>query len=93
MRFHLTAEATAHGFAYAVPATFSGIVGDGRGERSQAPANQLIWDLDPTSLPGSRPRDHGRRQATASFGADRMTRRQILPRISSDVLDVSDRAE
>jgi hypothetical protein len=36
MRFQLTAEATAHGFAYAVPATFTGIVGNGRGERSQA---------------------------------------------------------
>jgi hypothetical protein len=35
MRFHLTAEATAHGFANAVPATFTGIVGNGRGERSQ----------------------------------------------------------
>jgi hypothetical protein len=33
MRFQLTAEATAHGFAYAVPATFTGIVGNGRGER------------------------------------------------------------
>jgi hypothetical protein len=36
MRFHLTAQATANGFAYAVPATFSGCVGYGRGERSQA---------------------------------------------------------
>jgi hypothetical protein len=33
MRLHLTAEATAHGFAYAVPATFTGFVGYGRGER------------------------------------------------------------
>jgi hypothetical protein len=32
MRFHLTAEATAHGFAHAVPATFTGIVGYGRRE-------------------------------------------------------------
>jgi hypothetical protein len=36
MRFHLTAAATAHGFAYAVPATFTGIVGYGRAERSSA---------------------------------------------------------
>ena len=36
MRFHLTAQATAHCFAYAVPATFTGIVGYGRGERSSA---------------------------------------------------------
>jgi len=36
MRFHLTAQATANGFAYAVPATFTGIVGYGRGERSRA---------------------------------------------------------
>jgi DNA invertase Pin-like site-specific DNA recombinase len=36
MRFHLTAQATAHGFAYAVPASFTGIVGYGRGERSGA---------------------------------------------------------
>jgi hypothetical protein len=32
---HLTEEAAAHGFAYAVPATFTGIVGNGRGERSR----------------------------------------------------------
>jgi hypothetical protein len=36
MRFHLTAQATANGFAYAVPATFTGIVGYGRSERSSA---------------------------------------------------------
>ncbi len=33
MRFRLTAQATAHGFAYAVPATFTGFIGYGRGER------------------------------------------------------------
>jgi hypothetical protein len=48
MRFHLTAEATAHGFAYAVPATFSGCVGYGRGERSQT--NTLrVYIRDPWS--------------------------------------------
>ncbi len=33
IRFHLTERATAHGFANAVPATFTGCVGYGRGER------------------------------------------------------------
>jgi hypothetical protein len=62
-------EATANGFAYAVPATFTGIVGYGRGERSGVAGNPLIGDLGAASLPGPRPRDYGRRQATAAFGA------------------------
>ena len=47
---------------------------NGRGERSRAEANPLVGDLDPSSLPGPRPRDHGRRQATAALGALSMTR-------------------
>jgi hypothetical protein len=46
----------------------------GRGERSHTAANSLIGDLDPASLPGPRPRDHGRRQATAALGTLCMTR-------------------
>ena len=48
--------------------------GTGRGERSRAQANPLVGDLDPTSLPGPRPRDDGRRQASAALGPHRMTR-------------------
>jgi len=44
-----------------------------RSEWSQAHANPLIGDLDPTSLPGPRSGDNGRRQATAALGALCMT--------------------
>jgi hypothetical protein len=42
-------EATAHGFAYAVPATFTGIVGYGRGERSQADTIRVKVRVSPIS--------------------------------------------
>ena len=48
-RFHLTAEATAHGFAYAVPAIITGIVGYGRGERSRGYAFELIYSVEPAA--------------------------------------------
>src|ERR1035437_3897774 len=78
-------EATANGFAYAVPATFTGIVGYGRGERSRASANPLIGDLDPTHLPGPHAREHGRRQVTASVGSLRMTRPGMIVAVVSVV--------
>ena len=74
LKVHLTEEARAHAFAAAVSAQFTASVGYCRGERSGAAANPLIGDLDPTSLPGPRPRDHGRPQATTALGALRMTR-------------------
>ena len=49
MRFHLTAQATANGFAYAVPATFTGIVGYGRSERSSGYAFQLMYEIAPAA--------------------------------------------
>jgi hypothetical protein len=47
---HLTAEAQANGFAAAVPARFTASVGYGRGERSQALAFQLTYEI--VSAPG-----------------------------------------
>jgi hypothetical protein len=41
MRFHLTAEATAHSVAYAVPPTFTGIVGYGRGDRTGTKGSEM----------------------------------------------------
>jgi hypothetical protein len=47
---------------------------NGRGKRSRPWAIPFIGDLDTMSLPGPRPRDYGRDQATAALGALRMTR-------------------